>query len=149
MPYLQLVAPYEIEMCNVTPIAKWTGMLAHYNPVITTRLFRILGMKMFCQLSTVNNESLEWLKLGEFNKTSHGLIVSWWMKVWWILSIHQIRQTLATPNFCVCVYIYIYIYIFTQTYILSVDKKLFKSGGLFKLSGHICMEKNYIPMEWK
>jgi len=31
---------------------------------------------------------------------SHGLIVSWQMKVWQILSIHQIHQTLATPNFC-------------------------------------------------
>jgi len=36
----------------------------------------------------------------EVNKMSHGLIVSWQMKVWQILSIHQIRQTLATPNFC-------------------------------------------------
>jgi len=24
-----------------------------------------------------------------------------------------------------------------------------KVGGLFKLSGHICMEKNYIPMDSK
>jgi len=33
------------------------------------------------------------------NKMSHGLIVSWRIKVWQILSISQIRQTLATPNF--------------------------------------------------
>jgi len=30
---------------------------------------------------------------------SRGLIVRWRMKVWRILSIRQIRQTLATPNF--------------------------------------------------
>jgi len=61
-------------------------------------------------------ESLEWQKLGEsgsqtfwwikvwqiyheINKMSRGLIISWQMKVWQILSIHQIHKTLATPNF--------------------------------------------------
>jgi len=70
----------------------------------------------FNRTITVNDESLEWLKFGEsgsqtfwwikvwrihheINKTSRGLIVGWRMKVWQILSICQIRQTLATPNF--------------------------------------------------
>jgi len=66
---------------------------------------------------TINGKSLEWLKIGEsgsqtfwqikvwriyckVNKTSRGLIVSWRRKVWQILPIRQIHQTLATPNFC-------------------------------------------------
>jgi len=79
----------------------------------------ILYKYIYCNVlkgNTINNESLEWLKFGELgsqtfwrikvwriyhkvNKRPCGLIVGWWMKVWRILSIHQIRQILATPNF--------------------------------------------------
>jgi len=90
--------------------------------------YRIHG---FDQLPyTVNDESLEWLKFGESGSQTFwwikvwriyhevnkrlGLIVSWRMKVWQILSIRQIRQTLATQNFHRLQYYIILSTIFTQ-----------------------------------
>ena len=59
------------------------------------------------------------------NKTSGGLIVSWLMKVWRILSIRQIRQTLATPNFRRLQYLIMYICVwsFQKVWFLSMNSR--------------------------
>jgi len=46
---------------------------------------------------------------------SHGLIVGWRMKFWRILSIRQICQTLATPNFRRLRYTVTYTVTYTNT----------------------------------
>jgi len=56
-----------------------------------TKVWRIRFLNILVDKSLANFHKV--------NKTSHGLIVSWRMKVWWILSICQIHQTLVTPNF--------------------------------------------------
>jgi len=56
-----------------------------------TKVWRIRFSNILAEKTLAN--------LQEVNKTSRGLVVSWRMKVWQILSIRQIRQTLATPNF--------------------------------------------------